>query len=102
MANTRTFTRDELFDLDIPYSDDTVHTEHVDSGRWNETRTAVFKHDGTHWRVTYQVGLTEMQDCDRWLYQDVISAVEVRPVEVTRMVTTTEWQPVPAAEPATS
>lgn len=92
-VKTRTFTADQLNDLDIPYSDDTVYTEYITSGRWVDHWSAVFEFDGKHYQVDYQTPATEMQECDRW-YDDVVTATEVHQVPVTVM----SWVPVSAGE----
>lgn len=89
MTNTRTFTRDQLEELDVPYTN--LHDEQVDSRRWAEVRTCVFQtEDGTAYKVTYQRPLTEHQECDTWFDDDEIKAVEVEQ----RPVVVQQWLPV--------
>jgi len=88
--SSRTFPTDLLRHLDIPYN--AVSTEHIDSGRWVEYRVAVFEHEGKHWLVHYQRGLTEMQDVDPWGYATEVEAWEVE--RGTRTITIDTWLPV--------
>lgn len=93
---TRTFTPDQLEELDVPYTN--LHDEQVDSRRWVEVRRCVFRaeDDGNAYRVTYQQPLTEHQECDTWFDDKEIKAVEVEQ----RPVVVQQWKPVTA--PASS
>jgi hypothetical protein len=100
---TRTFTRDQLDAIGVPHDLPTdpahapegaaveLHCEQIGTSRWSSFRNLVFRapDDGRAYRVTYQRGLTEHQECDLWR-ADEIKAVEVEP----RQVTVTRWVPV--------
>jgi len=59
--STRTFTVDELEDLEVGYVNELK--ESVDSGRWTEHFEIVFKADDDKlYLVSYDEGLTEMQE----------------------------------------
>lgn len=88
---TRTFTRDELEDLDVPDGDAVIYSEEVDSKRWATVHHAVFRaeDDGELWRVTYYKEGNELSEVDTWGYgssPETIEAVRVEPyqVEVTK------------------
>lgn len=93
---TRIFTPDQLEEFDVPYTN--LHKEHVDSWRWSEVYTCVFRapDDGKIYQVTYQRPSTEHQECDTWFDQEQITATEVEQQPVTVM----QWKPVKAAEVA--
>lgn len=90
--STRTFTREELEDIGVPYSYDAepgkaaehLHEEQVATHRWESVHKIVFRapDDGKTWCVKYFCGLTEYQDSDLWNYEDVITATEMEPYEV--------------------
>jgi hypothetical protein len=86
----RHFTREQLEEFDVPYTN--LHDEQVDSRRWADTRSCVFRapDDGKAYRVSYQVPATEHQECDTWFDQDEIKAFEVEQ----RPVTVMQWMPV--------
>lgn len=98
---TRTFTADQLDEIGVPFElpDDLevpglateLHREHIDSRRWVSVHQLIFRapDDGKAYRVTYQRGLTEHQECDTW-FDDEIEAVEMEQ----REVTVTKWLPV--------
>lgn len=110
---TRTFTREQLDALGLPddlateknaakYPEAAVelHREQIDTRRWVGVHELVFRapDDGKAYRVTYEEGLTEVQDgTDPWNYEDEVKAVEVEQVPVTVM----RWKPVKDA-PATA
>lgn len=91
--NTRTFTRDELEELDVPHTH--LHDELNDTGRWTEMRTCVFRapDDDKTYLVSYQKPLTEYQECDLWYDEDEITAMEVEEV----IVAVTRWEPTRSA-----
>lgn len=94
----RLFTPDQLDEIGVPFELDCDGTaeelacDTVHSGRWNKTVRLVFRapDDGKAYMVRYQRGLTEHQDCDLWLGDDQIKAVEVEQQPVTVM----QWKPV--------
>jgi len=87
----RHFTREQLEELDVPYT--TLHDEQVDTLRWSEIRSCVFRtEDGDAYEVTYQRPATEQQECDTWFDEDEIKATEVEQ----RPVVTQQWLPVDA------
>ncbi|OPC79954.1 hypothetical protein B4N89_02430 [Embleya scabrispora] len=96
---TRTFTHDELDELDVPFEH--MVEEHVTdtSHRWHTTHEGVFRHpaDGRHYRIRWQMPATERQECDLWLTDPVV-AVEVEQRPVTAM----QWVPVDEAIDAAS
>jgi hypothetical protein len=89
-VTTRHFTPEQLEEFDVPYT--TLHDEQVDSRRWADTRSCVFRapDDGKTYRVTYQVPATEHQECDTWFDEEQIKAVEVEQQPVTVM----QWKRV--------
>lgn len=90
MSATRVFTRDELEKLDVPWTH--IHDETWDSTRWTEIRRCVFRTgDGKTYRVSYETGLTEFQNCDLWDDETEITAEEVE----LREVTITRWEAKP-------
>ncbi|WP_405883585.1 hypothetical protein OG747_36400 [Streptomyces sp. NBC_01384] len=93
----RTFTREQLEEIGVPFElddDAELARDTVNSGRWNKTVRLVFRHpdDGNAYLVRYQVGLTEYQDCDLWFGDDEITATEVEQ----RPVVVQQWKPVDA------
>ena len=95
----RIFTRAELDAMGVPYELDCgtdcateLHEEQIDARRWVSVHELVFRapDDGKAWRVTYERGLTEMQeDTDPWGDAATVEAVEVK--QRTRMVEVTDW-----------
>lgn len=87
---TRTFTPEQLEEFDVPW--ETLHDKQVDSRRWAEVRSCVFRapDDGKTYEVTYQRPLTEHQECDTWFDEELVKAVEVEQ----RPVTVMQWKPV--------
>jgi hypothetical protein len=76
----RTFTREQLEELEIDAGGDSVvHTELIDQRRWYDVHEAVFKYDDKLWSVAYKVGSTEEQEQDTW--DSEVEAVEVEPFE---------------------
>lgn len=96
----RTFTRDQLDEWDLPdawadESPEILHREQVDSRRWVSVHELVFRapDDGLTYRVHYEQGLTEHQDCtDPWNGAKKIRAVEVEQ----RPILVQQWRPVDA------
>jgi hypothetical protein len=99
--SARTFTRDQLASIGVPYEVDAfkgaaveLADEHVSEGRWLETRRMVFRapDDGKAYAVEYDRGLTENQWCSPFEHRgDTVEAVEVE--QRTRTVEITEWHP---------
>lgn len=95
---TRTFTRDELELIGVPYElggtscAEELSDEYAGAGRWTEIRRLVFRapDDGKAYMVRYHQPLTERQECDVWQDRQEIEAVEVEQQPVTVM----QWQPV--------
>lgn len=96
---TRYFTRDELAEMGVPYecgefdgSAEELYCELYDTTRWSHVYELVFRppYEKKAYRVYYECGSTEMQDCDLWNYENKIVAVEVEQVQVTKTV----WKPV--------
>jgi hypothetical protein len=75
--------------MGIPW-DNTVHDNQVDTRRWVEIRECIFEDGGKYWRISYQSGLTEMQEVDPFEYLTEVPAVEVELKPVTQM----SWEPV--------
>lgn len=98
--SVRFFTRDQLSAFGVPKTwsatgnqvAEHLHTKQVDTRRWESTHEMVFRapDDGKAYRICYQQGLTEYQDCDTWFDEDLIEAIEVEP----REVVVTHWTPV--------
>ena len=82
---TRTFTKDFLVDeLDLPDNDGIiVYNELIDTSRWSNIYSLVFKHEDKFYSTTYSVGATESQDESPWEYQDEVECTEVEAKEVT-------------------
>jgi hypothetical protein len=88
---TRSFTPDELDELDIPYRSVAGTDEIVDQSRWMTHHRAICEVDGKFYEFLYQRGSTEMQDGeDQWYDEDPIVAREVE----LREVTVKQWLPV--------
>lgn len=99
---TRTFTVAELEAIGIPHRRtappegraERLHEEQTDTGRWVSAHWLVFRapDDGRAWAVTYEQGLTELQDdTEPWGYgRTEVTATEVEE----RQVTVTRWLPV--------
>lgn len=91
MSMVRTFTRQELEDLDLPRSggagcgctviSDTV----IDTSRWSIIYELVFQLDGQPedeaWCVGYSVGATERQDERPWQDEDTVEATLVKRIQ---------------------
>ena len=100
MVTKRTFTRDELEEIGVPW-EGYVYNEQVDERRWSTVHECVFRSEDKLWRVTYQLPATEMQECDVWFDENPVGAVQVEPYEVT----VTKYRPVTeirADEPITN
>lgn len=104
---SRTFTRQQLNDLGLPYElieEDRaaqypamtveLHREQTDRRRWASTHKLIFRapDDGMAYRITYQSPLTEHQECDPWFDADEVKATEVEQ----RPVVAQQWLPVDA------
>lgn len=92
---TRTFTIDELEEIGVPFDladDIEVADEAVGSGRWNETRRILFRHDGDIWAVRYDVGLTEEQEVEPFhrAKEGMVTATAMEQ----REITVTKWMPI--------
>ena len=77
----RHFTEEQIESLSGGFSKDgdVVQSEMVDRGRWSIYYTGIVKmhDDGKYYRIYWEEGATEMQECD---YQDPQDAPEVEPV----------------------
>jgi hypothetical protein len=96
----RTFTAAELEEIGVPFELPgpngpaaegmayELHREQVDTRRWASVHELVFRapDDGKTYRVSYEEGLTEIQDdTDPWIYHPIKAVeVELRPVTVQR------------------
>lgn len=90
---TRTFTADELEDWQIAEGGSAVvHDEVVRKARWYTEHRAVFQHDGQLWAVTYRDPATEMQEDVDLYASDPVTAILMKPYEVT----VTKYRPVSA------
>lgn len=85
----RTFTTDELKELDVPY--ETVHDEVVGYWRHGTHNVGIFEADGKHWKVHYLDSPGADESCDPWNYAKTVDAVEVEQVPVTSLA----WREVP-------
>lgn len=102
----RTFTKQELKDMDLPApvgdgeGCKVLSDKIVDTSRWSVHHALIFRIDGQSesqaWKVMYQRGATEYQEERPWENEDTITATLVELVEKTVKV----WQPVPAEKPA--
>lgn len=92
---TRTFTRDELEELDLPHSDHVVETEQIEERRWYTIHHCVFRieDDGPLWRVKYYSPISELQEHDTWDDAKEITATQVEP----HRVSVTKYRPVDEA-----
>lgn len=64
-----------------------VHTEQIDTRRWESVHQMVFSYNGKLYSSTYRQGLTEYQDTELYEYDgDMIECPEVEayPVEITK------------------
>jgi hypothetical protein len=86
-VSTKTFTRDELLAMDLPYS--ATEDRIVDRSRWSIHREIVFEAEGKHWRTSYSEGATEEQFEEPWEYEPKVECVEVE----LREVTVKRWEP---------
>jgi hypothetical protein len=93
---TRTFTRDELDTLGVPFDlpeGDELHSEQIDTRRWVSVHQLIFRapDDGKAWAITYERGLTEHQDgIDLWDEAPEVTATEME----LRLDTVQQWHPV--------
>ncbi|MGW1828864.1 hypothetical protein ACWCO0_09520 [Streptomyces tubercidicus] len=98
--STRTFTREALEEMGIPYEWDAepgkaaeiLHQEQIDTRRWVSINEVVFlaPDDGRAWSVCYEKGLTESQDdTDLWGDDDEVTATEME----SHAVTVVQWRP---------
>lgn len=99
-TTTRTFTADELNDLELDWLDtagntSVVHIEDIGHGRWYRYQRVVFTHDGQLWRIRRQQPLTEIQEKDPWNGDDTVTATLVEPYQET----VTRYQPVDPDRP---
>ena len=76
----RHFTEEQIESLSGKFSKEgyLVQSEMVDRGRWSIYYTGIVKmhDDGKYYRIHWEEGATEMQECD---YQDPQDAPEVEP-----------------------
>lgn len=84
--NTRTFTHDELEDLELNWSTGgapIVQCTPRHKRRWYTVMRIVFEHDGAFWQIDRMDPATEMQEGqDRW-ESDPVVATQVEPYEAT-------------------
>jgi hypothetical protein len=88
MIITRTFSAEEVADLDLPYS--SIEDKIIDRTRWGVIYDSIFKFEDEFWRMTWEDGATESQDYNSLDDEDTIIAVKVEKKEVT----ITKWVPV--------
>jgi len=86
---TRTFHRDELEDLEVPY--EVIHTNFLHTSRWANHYEVVFEYEGKFYMVQYQEPATEDQEdgIDFWYDEENVQAVEVSLLPVVKY----EWTP---------
>lgn len=103
---TRTYTRDQLEELGLPFDCASeknaadypgaaieLHCKQVGTRRWVSVHELVFRapDDGKAYQVFYERGLTESQDgTDPWSYATEVAATEMEQVTVE----VTKWQAV--------
>lgn len=87
------FPKELMVDLardDVPDGYEIVKDEFIESGRWDELRLPVFKHDGNFYASSYRRGLTENQDTEPYEYDSdsdgMIEVGQVFPVKTTVIV----------------
>lgn len=74
----------ELAWEDYDDSYEVIERELIDTSRWSNIYSMVFKFKGKYYRTSYSVGATEQQDEEPYEYgPDSIECDEVEPVEVT-------------------
>lgn len=87
----RTFTRNELEELGVPFANThVVHDEQCGENRWSTVHKCVFQAEpnGPLWEVTYYLPATELQECDLWSYRnhgakpETVEATQVEAYEV--------------------
>lgn len=104
MTNTRTFTTEQLDELDIgPWN--CVASIPGDKARWYTWLDLIFEHEGQYWMVAYMEPATEMQDGQEvWYEEPVDGAYGVKATEVHKVPQIVEtWKPVglePKSDPA--
>lgn len=82
-ATTRTFTVDELNELDATaHGDAVVRDELVDTRRWYEIRRAVLRLGGQLWAIEYRDPLTELSEVEPF-DGDTVTATLMESYEVT-------------------
>lgn len=81
----RIFTREELDDLDLPYSFE--DTQFIQESRWYDLRLGVVAVDGVFYGIEYCDPKTEMQeDMDPWYDEPQVVGREVKRVPATTYV----------------
>lgn len=84
------FSSEDLRDIvwDCMEGYETIEDNHTGSSRWTEFRECIFleQSTGKHYRVDYEKGLTEMQECDMFNEKEI----EVEEVEKKEKITY-EW-----------
>jgi hypothetical protein len=99
MSNvTKTFTREELLDMELPH--EPPEGGEIISNKITGTRRWVTEHEmivhfpdqqaGDAWRIYYTVGSTEQQEQGPWEYENSVEATLVREQEVL----VKKWLPV--------
>jgi hypothetical protein len=96
----REFNRLQLKAWGVPYecgdsegSAEELHRAQIDTRRWTSVHELVFRapDDGLPYRVTYEEGLTELQeDTDPWNFELTIMGEQVEK----RLISREEWHPV--------
>lgn len=88
MSNRRVFTTEELKNMGLPWG--CFWEQHVSSTRWTEVWLGVFSYEGVNYLISWDVGLTEMQEIGPW---DDVSRVTAIRAESYQHVET-RWRPV--------
>ena len=100
---TRTFTHDELKELDLDWRDHgglIVSCESIDKARWYTLMRIVFEHDGSLWEIFRMDPATEMQEGQDIWDMDPVTAYQVEPYEATVTKYPEGPMTIPDLEPA--
>lgn len=91
--NKMEFSKEYLTDvLDLP--DAALEDDIIDTSRWSQIHGIIFKYDDKHYRTSYSIGATEMQDEKPWEFDDFIECEQVELLE--KLVK--KWMPVNKGE----
>ena len=60
-----------------------IVNEIIDTSRWSNHYSLIFKKDDKYYRAYYSSGATEQQDERPWEYEDEVKCTEVEPYEKT-------------------